>query len=176
MKIVEARNTEAGVGHYKNGKAGDQTGKEVLVCNWRSFGYRYVFRFKDKSKAEKFVKILKYWANSSYCGYDQNNRNSLYDYCRQNNFTDYKLTKNVECVCSTFVITALRFVGIKIPRGTLSGNMIPLLTINSGFKKLTNSQYLISSDYLEKGDILIKSGHVAVAAEDGTKVKEGKGK
>ena len=46
-------------GHTRNGKAGDQTGREVKTGNWYDFGQNVIIRFKNRDKAKKEAKIAK---------------------------------------------------------------------------------------------------------------------
>lgn len=171
-RIVEAVYDENG--KLKGGKAGDQTGKEVLERDWRSsFKYTHVFRFKDRDKAEQFAKILKWFAACDKIGYDQDNRNGLFDMLKKTDFKNYKaVTAKTECVCSTLIITALWCIGYKfVPRGTLSGNMIDLLKKSGKFTCYTGSKYLMNGDYLKTGDILVRDGHIGAAVSNGKKTK-----
>lgn len=172
MKIIEAVHDENK--KYKGGKAGDQTGDEVRVHTWRNFGYTVVARWKDRAKAEKYVKILKYWAENDNIGYDQGktDRNTLYEYLKAKGWKDYKVTKKVETVCSNLAECGLPFCGVTVKKNTLSGKLLAeLKKYPSTFEFLTDKKYLTSGDYLKAGDILIKNGHVAVAMEDGSKAK-----
>ena len=95
VKVGSARIDENGNAY--NGKAGDQTGKEVSTQNWykHSKGWR-VFRTKDPSKAAKIAEAMKAACANNKIGYDQWNRNTLYTYASKVGFDISKVTTACE--------------------------------------------------------------------------------
>lgn len=61
-------------GKIRGGKAGDQTGKEVKLGSWYYFGQTQVIRWKDRTKAKKYAKIIEALCNNPHIGYDQSER------------------------------------------------------------------------------------------------------
>ena len=78
VKIGSARIDENGKAH--GGAAGDQTGKEVSTQAWylSSKGWR-VFRAKNPGVAEKIAQAMEWACANHHIGYDQYQRNTLYN-------------------------------------------------------------------------------------------------
>lgn len=159
----------------KGGKPGDQTGDEVRITPWRDFGQTYVFCWKDKALAALFVKLLLYFCKNEKIGYDQSNRNSLWNHLAAKNkgkktWKAYTVTALCECVCSTLIAVALRFCGVNVGKGTLSGAMIARLKASRKFYsyKRTGKKpyYFTSGDRLPLGAILVKNGHIAAVVQE----------
>ena len=76
VKIGSARIDENG--HAYNGKAGDQTGKEVSTQNWylHSKGWR-VYRAKNPAVAEKIAICMERACSNAAIGYDQYQRSLI---------------------------------------------------------------------------------------------------
>ena len=55
VKIGHARIDENG--RAKNGKAGDQTKKEVMISDWYDGNWHTVFRAKNSKQAEKIAPV-----------------------------------------------------------------------------------------------------------------------
>lgn len=94
-------------GRAQGGKAGDQTGREVLVGNYYDFGQDCVIRFKSVTKGRKCGKIARKLANVEAIGYDQSQRYTLWNLAKLSGWNYKDLIKmlkkqNVECDCSSF--------------------------------------------------------------------------
>jgi GH25 family lysozyme M1 (1,4-beta-N-acetylmuramidase) len=83
-----------------------------------------------------------------------------------------RITKDCECDCSSFVAVCCECAGIPVPYP--SGNAITTSNMkvhlmNTGyFDLLTDSKYLNSEKYLQRGDILVVvSSHTIIALENG---------
>lgn len=159
-------------GKAYGGAAGDQTGKELSMQKWykHSKGWR-VFRAVDPAVAEKISRFVENACASPLIGYDQWNRHTLYNAIKAFSFDLSKLTKKVECDCSSLVRTALALCSIDVPENFRTGNM-PSYLLNSGaFVELKGSKYTDQSAYLGAGDILVTktSGHTVVVLDNGAK-------
>ena len=112
--IGSARGDENGKAH--GGKAGDQNGgKEVSTQAWykHSKGWR-VFRPKDPTKAKKIAEAMRVICADNHVGYDQYERNTLYNFLSKNGFDIHNITKNVETDCSALVRVCCKYAGIDL--------------------------------------------------------------
>lgn len=159
-------------GNARGGKAGDQRGgREVSTQNWykHSKGWR-VFRAKDAAKREKIAQAMQWACDTNLIGYDQSERNTLYNAIKNAGFDIQKLDKPVETDCSALVRVCCSYAGIMLPDFYTANE--PSALINSGaFVEMTGSTYTEKSDYLIRGDILVTrtKGHTVVVLSDGSK-------
>lgn len=169
VKIGHASISETG--RITGGKAGDQSGKEVFTRNWykHSKGWR-VFRPKDSEAAEKIAKCMEMACANNNIGYDQAQRNTLYNAAKPYNFDVSKVTKAVETDCSALVRVCCAYAGIALPDFNTSSEPSRLLSCGR-FIELKETKYTNSSDYLKRGDILCTSvkGHTLVILSNGSK-------
>lgn len=173
MKLVHASIAETGgAGWDGKAKAGDQTGKEVCVRSWYSKPWDIMLRYPDKSIAAKAAAAAVKLANSNLVGYDQSERNTLYNALKAVNFdvdAYIKSGKKTETDCSAFVYAVYCCF---IPGMRSNGNAPVTSTMKNLFSKWgfvvhTGSKYLSGTDLIN-GDILVKeSAHTAIAT-DGT--------
>lgn len=173
MKLVHASIAETGgAGRDGKAKAGDQTGKEVCVRSWYSKPWNIMLRYPDKSIAAKAAAAAVKLANSNIVGYDQSERNALYNALKSVNFdvdAYIKSGKKTETDCSAFVYAVYCCF---IPGMRSNGNAPVTSTMKNQFRKWgfvvhTDSKYLSGTDIIN-GDILVKeSAHTAIAT-DGT--------
>ena len=171
VKIGSARIDENG--HAKGGKAGDQTGKEVSTQSWykHNKGWR-VFRAKNSAHAEKIAQDMQYACNNPNIGYDQGQRNTLYNVAKPFGFNCKEVNKKCETDCSALVRVCCAYAGIMLPNFRTTTE--PSILLNSGyFMEMKGKQYTDSSDYLIRGDILCTKtqGHTVIVLSDGSKVK-----
>jgi hypothetical protein len=157
-------------GHGRNGKAGDQTGKEVKVGYWYNFGQNYVLRFKDRAKAKKAVEVEVIIANGNQVGYDQNQRTTLYAQMVKHKWNPDKIDK-CETDCSALQAVGVNAAGIKVSKDIYTGNMVQALKGTGEFIVLKDKKYLTSDKWLMKGDIIVNTNeHTIMACEDGSGV------
>ena len=174
--IGSARIDENGSAH--GGKAGDQNkGREVSTQAWykHSKGWR-VFRLKDPAKAEIAAKIMEWACGSDLIGYDQYQRNTLYNELKKAGFdAEPVLTKAVETDCSALVRVCLAFAGVDVPADFYTGGMAKQMLDTGEIIELTGSKYTDQPDYLGRGDILATKtkGHTVVVLTDGAKREGG---
>ena len=146
----------------KGGNAGDQTGKEVCTRDWYSKPWAYVLRPKDSNIAEKAVRTAVSLANSNKVGYDQNQRNSLYNELKKHD-------NNVdpcETDCSAFVTACYIVAGVSqlnyTSNAPTTSTMVKTFLATGQFEVLTDAKYLRIDALLKRGDILVKPGSHAV--------------
>lgn len=167
--VGSARSDENGKAH--SGKAGDQKqGKEVSIQAWYKHpkGWR-VFRAKDPVHALMIAEIMRWACESDLIGYDQYQRNTLYNELALYAFEKVYISKAVETDCSALVRVCLAFCGIDVPAEFRTANMATYLLNTGMFVELKGSKYTDQQDYLGEGDILVTktSGHTVVALDNG---------
>ena len=160
---------------YSGGKAGDQTGLEWRLVSWYSYPWNCVIRHPNQSVRTKLAELSIAAANNNKIGYDQNQRNTYWNYLVKAGYNPSKITTACEADCSSGVCANIKAVGhllgIKSLQNiscTYTGNMRSGLKA-AGFEILTASKYLTSDKYLLAGDILLNDvHHVAVNVTNGT--------
>lgn len=172
VMIGSARGDENG-GAY-GGKAGDQTGREVSTQNWyrHSKGWR-VFRAKDPAARVKIASNMIAACRNENIGYDQYQRDTLFNAAKEVGFDCAKVDKPVETDCSALVRVCIAYAGYYLPNFNTSSE--PDILLRSGFfDELTDAKYTDSSDYLEIGDILDTrtKGHTVVVLTNGPRAGE----
>ena len=165
VKIGHASKDENGT--YVGGAAGDQTGKEVCTLSWWNNSWTAVFRPKDSAAAEKIAQAMAQACANDNIGYDQNQRTTLFTYAQQVGFDLSRITTACECDCSSLVAVCVNAAGIPVSRTMYTAVQRSRLTATGAFTVLTDSKYLSSANYLQRGDILLSSGHTAVVLSDG---------
>ena len=169
VKIGSARIDENG--KARGGAAGDQTGKEVSTQSWykHSKGWR-VFRAKDPIVAEKIAQDMQWACDSSYIGYDQGQRLTLYNVSKPLGFNCKKVKEKCETDCSALVRVCCAYAGITLPNFRTPTE--PAALLDSGaFVEMKGSKYTDQSTYLKRGDILCTKtqGHTVVVLSNGSK-------
>ena len=167
VKIGHARIDENG--NARGGAAGDQNGREICTTNWYKHekGWR-VFRARDDAQAAKIAEAMKAACENDRIGYDQNQRNTLYNHASKVNFDTSKVSAACETDCSALVRVCCAYAGIALPDFNTSSE--PRVLLSSGaFVELTGSAYTDKGDQLRAGDILCtrSKGHTVVVLSDG---------
>lgn len=158
------------------GKAGDQTGGEVLIQDWylREQGWSVVFRAKDTIIAEKIAQTMERACINNNIGYDQGQRTTLFENASKLNWDVSKVLEKCECDCSSLVAVCVNAAGISVSKNMYTGNQKAVLEATRKFKMLTNTEYLTKPDYLKRGDILLGPGHTAVVVSVGNNIDKAK--
>ena len=179
IKIGHAAGDEKGGAH--GGQAGDQTGRETRVQDWYASGWTVVLRPKSPDVAEKMATACETLCNSNLVGYDQWERNTLWDELEKVNWDPKKLVTKCETDCSAFMSACAKVAGVDIPRVALGGGkynspvtwtMRQAFSSTGAFEVLTDKKYLTGTQYLKRGDVLVKEpqsgGHTAMVLGDGS--------
>lgn len=169
VKIGSARSDENG--RLTGGKAGDQTGKEVSTQNWYKHSKGWVvIRAKDATAREKIAKSMEMICANNHIGYDQSQRNTLFNLAKPLGFDSSRVTKDCECDCSAAVRVCVHYAGITCADFNTSSQK-SVLQKTGKFDIITESKYTDSSDYLLRGDILVTKtkGHTVVVLSNGAK-------
>lgn len=160
---------------YSGGVAGDQDGKEVVIRDWYSRPWNKVLRCKDSKKAEKIAVAMEKACRNDYIGYDQNQRTTLYSLCKANGWKIEDVKTPCETDCSALVAVCVNSAGIKVSGDIYTGNEAKALLQTGEFELLSSPKYLLSDEYLKRGDILLyEFHHTAIALQDGRKAEKTK--
>ena len=158
-------------GKTKGGKAGDQTGGEVSLQNWYKAKLGWVLlRPNSRAVGLKVAQAMLAACENGHIGYDQSERNTLYNAAEPYGFDPGKVTKDCETDCSALVRVCLAYAGIKV-KAFSTANEASVLTATGKITKFTAAKYTTQSDYLRAGDILVTKtqGHTVVVVNDGPK-------
>ncbi len=158
-------------GNAYGGKAGDQNGKEVSSQVWYEHDKGWVLlRCTDPEKRKLIAKCMRDAYVNAYIGYDQHQRDTLYNAVKDKGFDVNTLEKAVECDCSSLARVCVCFAGINCPNFRTT-DQASVLVKTGFFKKITDAKYTKSPDYLLEGDILVTKtqGHTVIVLNDGAK-------
>lgn len=156
----------------RGGEAGDQTGKELRIQPWylNKKGWR-VFRPKSPEVAQRLVYDMKAACENTNIGYDQSQRNTLYNVSKQYAFDCAKVDTPCECDCSSLVRVCVLYSGIKVNDFNTTSEPARLLATGE-FEEMVGEEYTDSYKLLKAGDILCTKvkGHTAIILNDGPDV------
>ena len=154
-------------GRSTNGKAGNQSGKELRVAEWykREKGWTNVFRAKSAKTAEKIASAMKDACANKKIGYDQNQRTTLWLEAEKVGFVISKITKACETDCSALVAVCLKSAGVDISRDIWTGNEAQAIRATKRFTEYKTPDYTDTDKNLRPGDILLGTGHTAIVVE-----------
>lgn len=174
IKIGHARGSETG---GIDGKAGDQTKKEILIQDWYRSGesngngvtWDYLLVCTDEVLARKAAEIVKEVCLNDNYGYSQISRWSGYTSIKENGIAHGK--GNFDC--SSLAISAYIFAGLNIKPDGYTGNMRNILMATGKFISYSERKYVESDKYARVGALYLREGHhVAMALEDGEAIKQ----
>ena len=160
VRIAHARSSEFGT---KDGKAGDQTKREVMITPF-SGEWTEVYRPKKTKHAEIIAQKAEDAANNDHIGYSQYSRYSLFTAVCNNGYDIKSLTKDVNCDCSSLVMVCCRAAGITVPNGMYTGSEDADLMRTGNFTRFTKKT-ILQGRGLMRGDILRRDGHTAIVVE-----------
>lgn len=170
VMIGHAGSNEYGGTH--GGVPGDQTKTEVFIRSWYNRPWNVMFRPKDAKIAEKIAVAMEQACTNDNVGYNQNNRTSLYYAAKEKNWDISKITKKVDCDCSSLIAVCCNAAGLKVDKDNWTGVQRKNLQATGAFTTYTTSQYLTQDTYLRRGDILLYEGHhTAVVLSNGSNTK-----
>ena len=163
-------------GKISGGKAGDQTGKELSTQEAYIYkgGWDVDIRIKDKKKKQKYIDFIKWACDSKHIGYNQSKRTTLYNELKKLKFEYKKLSKDVECDCSSLVSCGLIVAGFdKISpsntTSTLADDIVKKYPNDFSVfgKNYKDGDHTKISKWWRDGDILNKAGHHVVTVVGG---------
>ena len=163
-------------GHVKSNKAGDQlqtaeedilTG-ELHVRKWYSKPWTVVYEPPTEEIGERVAGRAKSCVKNRNIGYDQARRNTLLEKYKKAGYSFSNITEKCDCDCSSMITAVVIGAQRKYNKNieeimVVDGNSATTSTLGARLKKAgwiehTESKYLNSPDYLNKGWILIKPG------------------
>ena len=160
-------------GKAHGGRAGNQTGRELKRQRWYAHGKGWrVFRAKDGRVAARIAACMAAAIANRHIGYDQYQRNTLYNEAAKYGFDVSRVTRDVETDCSALVRVCCAFAGITgLPESFRTTNEPANLLKTGAFTELVGDQYTKRSACLRAGDILCTAtqGHTVVVLTDGSK-------
>lgn len=159
-------------GKSKGGESGNQNGKELRIVKWyKTDGKPWrVFR-TDAEAAERIAYAMEAACKNPNIGYDQSDRNTLYEVSKPLGFDTAKVDTPCECDCSSLVRVCVLYSGISVPNFSTSSEAKRLLATGR-FTEMHGERYTDEPNYLKRGDILVKQGHTAVVLNDGEKAEK----
>lgn len=163
MEVLFAGACQDENGKYWNGKAGDQTGKEVRIAKAynHSYGWR-IFRHPNATIAYWIGTNAKVMADNESYGYDQWQRLTGYEEAKKAGWEPKNVTTLCELDCSSMVRTAVACALEKdIPNFNTENE--PMVLLSLGFYEITGTEL----NKLQKGDIVCtkKKGHTEVVVQ-----------
>lgn len=171
VMIGSARIDENGNAH--GGRAGDQNGREVSAQAWYRHrkGWR-VLRCTDEAKAEKIARAMQAACDNANIGYDQYQRDTLYNAAKPLGFDPARVDTPCETDCSALVRVCCAYAGIPVDNFRTT-NEAGVLLRSGAFTELKESRYTDQSAYLRRGDILVTrtQGHTVVVLSNGSKAE-----
>lgn len=161
-------------GKASGGAAGNQSGRELKKQAWylHKSGWR-VFRAKSATVAKRIADDMRFAIANKNIGYDQGQRNTLYNLASKVGFDCSKVTTPCECDCSSLVRVCLAYAGVRLPDFNTASEAVRLIASDE-FVELVGAKYTDQSAYLCEGDILVtkEKGHTAVVLNDGSKAEK----
>lgn len=171
VKIGHASIDENGAA--TGGAAGDQTGKELCTRDWYTKGWNVLLRPIRAELAELSARACEAACTNANIGYDQQGRNTLYAKARAVGFVLGNIASPCECDCSSLMHVCAIAGGAPLEysgNGYTTRTMVKAFVSSGSYIKITDSKYLTSDAYLQRGDILVKEGsHTAMVLTNGGK-------
>ena len=173
IKIGQASRDERG--RYSGGIAGDQNGKEVAIREWYNRPWNKVLRPKNSAIAGRIAAAMEKACRNDLIGYDQSQRTTLYSLCKANGWKIEDIKTPCETDCSALVAVCVNAAGIRVSGDIYTGNEAAALLRTGEFELLSAPKYLLSDEYLKRGDILLyEFHHTAIVLENGKKAEKTK--
>ncbi len=169
-KVILANASIDERGKITGGASGDQTAKEVTTREWYLHDKGWVMiRPADAFKGQLMANAAIAGCNNPNIGYDQNQRNTLYEQAKKVNFELSKVDVKCETDCSAFIRVCAAYAGITLPDFNTS-TMVTALTSSGYFTKHIDPKYTTKPDFLNIGDILVTKtkGHTVIVVENGS--------
>ena len=169
--IAHATNSETGsiLGQHD----GDQLGCELCACKWYDGEWLAVYRAKTEEARERMARFAEDAVTNGYIGYSQDNekRHAFITAVMNNDYQPEMVNENCTCDCSTLVYGAVcAYYAIPWDSGLGLDGSVPttgnfdsfLMERVADFDKHTTDDYLKAATLLQRGDILLKDGHIAI--------------
>ena len=161
-------------GKARGGQAGDQTKREVVTREWYTKPWIAVLRPKRERVAKKIAEAMRQACANDNIGYDQNQRTTLYEQAKLNNWDLSKVNVKCETDCSALVSVCVNCAGVQVSKDMYTGNEKQVLLNTGEFTCLATLDYTNSSSKLKVGDVLLANGHTAIVLSNGSSVNTSK--
>ena len=156
-------------GKAYGGQAGNQTGRELRKAAWylHSKGW-YVLRAKDPAVRKRLAEAMRRAVANQKIGYDQWQRNTLWNAVKDRGYDPAKADKPVEADCSALVRVCMAYAGVVVG-DFRTIDQVKIVMASGAFDLLTDDKHTKRPDYLMEGDILVTrtSGHTVIVLNDG---------
>ena len=161
-------------GRVRGDKAGNQNGKELNTRSWHDGNWNVMLRARNPEVAEKIAKNCEAACANRNIGYDQNQRNTAHTEAKKVGYDLSKITTPCETDCSALATLCAIAAGVKgleyTGNAPTTSTMRRAFTMTGEFEAYTESKYLRGSEYLKRGDILIREGkHTVMVLDNGSK-------
>ncbi len=172
VKIGNASISENGT---IRGKAGDQTGKEVVTRSWYKHSKGWVtLRCLVPGMAEYIAEAMEKACANPDIGYNQYENGTLWENVKVNGYDPSKTTKKVNTDCARLVRVCVQYAIVKMGIDIIvpdfyTATLANVLVKTGIFEKLADSKYNTQDAYLERGMIQVTKtkGHTIVILENG---------
>lgn len=171
VRVGSARIDENG--NLSGGKAGDQTGQEVMIEPWYKHSKGWVvIRAVNDDIRERIARDMEYACANDRIGYDQSTSWDLYDKSKAFGWDCSKVIQDTETDCSSLVRVCVAYAAEGHIPWFSTLNEVTVLRSTGLFEILTNSKYTDEDTYLKRGDILCTrtQGHTVVVIDNGAGV------
>jgi hypothetical protein len=176
IKIGHASISEHGT---STGTAGDSGDREVYIksdYDITNLNPTVVLRPKLATLAEASAVACEAGCNNAHIGYSQSSRNTLYSLASAVNFDLAQVNTDCNTDCSAFMTVCAIAGGAKISYGSnapTTTNMRTRFKQSGDYSVLTDTKHLTVTDYLKRGDILVKEGkHTVMVLENGSNYED----
>lgn len=153
---------------YKGGKAGDQTGDEMVLRTWYPRPWTCVLHYPDPDVRMLIARLAIASALNNCVGYDQSQRTTFWKELVKANYNPSAIKTPCEGDCTSTTTAIVKAAGELCDIAALKSLPISITSRNmrnkfaaAGFIVRTDSRYLNSPSYLAPGDILLYDGHHA---------------
>ena len=150
------------IGHASTDEA-SSAAKEVLISEYNSnLKPTVVLRPTDSLIAEKSAKACEAGCNNDNIEYSQSSRGTLLEKAKEVSFDLSKITTKCYADCSSFMTVCALAGGAKFSYSHIPncGDMKSIFTSKGYYQALAGQKYLENSDYLQRGDILVRETYL----------------
>jgi hypothetical protein len=157
-------------GKAYGGQAGNQTGRELRKAAWylHSKGW-YILRAKESAVRKRLAEAMRRAVANQNIGYDQWQRNTLWNVARLVGYDPARVMSPVETDCSALVRVCMAYAGVVVDTAFRTTDQVKVTMATGAFELLTEDRYCKRPDYLMEGDILVTrtQGHTVIVLNDG---------
>ena len=145
-------------GTFRNGKAGDNNGKEVAIRSYYNYPWNVFLAPKSTDLGDKIANAMIDACNNNHIGYDMNQRNTAYTQWKKYGSIE-KIATDCETDCSALTSLCVTQAGVDILKNTINA------PTTSTLRKvlLATGKFEVVISPTKRGTICLKEGsHVAI--------------